>query len=109
MKASTVKPQSKSEKTRLRILDGAARTFRDKGYGATRLTDIASAAHIQAGSLYYHFDSKEQMLDEVLARGHGRVFDGVRGRIKELGGRASYRERLRAAIRVHLETNLEHD
>ena len=85
-------PQTKLEKTRLRILDAAAKTFRDKGYSATRLADIAAAAGTKAGSLYYHFDSKEQLLDAVLERGHGRVAKTVRERIDMLGPTASFRD-----------------
>ncbi|MAF48601.1 MAG: TetR/AcrR family transcriptional regulator [Rhodospirillales bacterium] len=109
MQPSDGKARTKSEKTRLRILDAAAKTFRDKGYSATRLADIAAAAGTQAGSLYYHFDSKEQLLDEVLQRGHGRVAETVRMRIGALGPAASFRDRLRAAILAHLEINLRHD
>ncbi len=103
------KTRTKSEKSRLRILDAAAKTFRDKGYSATRLADIAEAADTKAGSLYYHFDSKEQMLDEVLERGHRRVAETVRRRIEDLGPAAKSGERLRVAILAHLETNLRHD
>jgi LAO/AO transport system kinase len=103
------KSQSKSARTRLRILDAAARTFHEKGYAATRLSDIAEAANTQAGSLYYHFDSKEHLLSEVLERGHARVFETVRKLVEDLGSTASYRDRLRVAIRAHLENNHEHD
>lgn len=104
-----VKPRTKSEKTRLRILDAAAKTFRDKGYSATRLADIAAAADTQAGSLYYHFESKDQLLAEVLDRGIVRVAEFVRHRVDALGSSASHRERLRVAILAQLEINLEHD
>ncbi len=109
MKPIEENPQTKSEKTRLRILDAAAKTFRETGYSATRLADIAAAADTQAGSLYYHFDSKEQLLDAVLERGHGRVFQTVRKRIETLGDEANYRDRLRVGILTHLELNLRHD
>ncbi len=100
---------AKSQRTRERVLDAAAKIFREKGYAATRLTDIAAAADTQAGSLYYHFDSKEQLLDQVLERGHGRVAETVRQRIENLGPAASFRQRLQAAILAHLEINLHHD
>lgn len=102
-------PQTKSEKTRLRILDAAARVFRDKGYSAARLADIAEAADTKAGSLYYHFDSKEHLLDAVLQRGHERVSEAVRAQVEALGPAASHRERLREAIRTHLDMSLRHD
>lgn len=48
------------------ILAAAARLFHEQGYQATRVRDIASAAGIQPGSLFYHFASKEQLLIEML-------------------------------------------
>jgi AcrR family transcriptional regulator len=98
------RPGTKSKRTRQRILDAAARIFREKGYAATRLSDIAAVADTRAGSLYYHFDSKEQLLNEVLERGHGNVAGTVRARVEALGPNARYQDRLRTAIRAHLES-----
>ena len=100
---------TKSEKTRERILDAAAKTFRDKGYAATRLADIAAEANTQAGSLYYHFDSKNQLLDEVLERGIARVFAAVRQRVEGLPAQAAGRDRLLAAVEAHLGFVLKQD
>lgn len=108
LKPDEARLRTKSERTRLRILDAAARTFREKGYAATRLTDIAAAADTQAGSLYYHFDSKGQLLNEVLERGHRTVTGTVRARVDALGPKARYRDRLSTAIRAHLESVLRH-
>ncbi|TXS47651.1 helix-turn-helix domain-containing protein, partial [Streptomyces sp. OR43] len=47
------------------ILRPAAEVFAAQGYNATTVRRIADAAGMLAGSLYYHFDSKESMLDEI--------------------------------------------
>jgi AcrR family transcriptional regulator len=49
------------------LLATAAQVFARQGYDATTVREIADAAGILAGSLYYHFDSKESMLDEILS------------------------------------------
>lgn len=49
------------------LLATAAEVFARQGYDATTVREIADAAGILAGSLYYHFDSKESMLDEILS------------------------------------------
>ncbi|MFI1970926.1 TetR family transcriptional regulator [Streptomyces cinnamoneus] len=49
------------------LLATAADVFAEQGYSATTVRRIADAAGILAGSLYYHFDSKESMLDEILS------------------------------------------
>jgi AcrR family transcriptional regulator len=40
--------------------------FADRGLRATTVRDIADSAGILSGSLYHHFKSKEQMVEEVL-------------------------------------------
>ncbi|WP_327249704.1 TetR/AcrR family transcriptional regulator [Streptomyces sp. NBC_01320] len=49
------------------LLAAAAEVFAAQGYNATTVRKIADAAGMLAGSLYYHFDSKESMLDEILS------------------------------------------
>ena len=98
----------KSGATRGRILDAAARTFRAKGYAGTTLNDIAAAAGMQAGSIYYHFASKEELLGEVLRIGIGRVFDAVRQSAAALAPDAPFEQRLCAAIGSHLAMLLKH-
>ena len=49
------------------ILTVAAGLFARKGVAATTVREIADAVGILSGSLYHHFDSKEAMVDEILA------------------------------------------
>ena len=94
--------------TRERILLEAARLFRHHGYAATTLREIADAAHIKAGSIYYHFASKEEILGEVLDKGIQAVSDAVRERIEALPANASFRDRIAAGIEGHLWGLLHH-
>ncbi len=48
------------------LLDLAATMMAERGLRATTVRDIADAAGILSGSLYHHFASKEEMVDEVL-------------------------------------------
>jgi TetR/AcrR family transcriptional regulator, cholesterol catabolism regulator len=48
------------------LLELAAKMFADRGLRATTVRDIADSAGILSGSLYHHFSSKEEMVDEVL-------------------------------------------
>jgi AcrR family transcriptional regulator len=50
---------------RERILNAAAPLFREKGYGATSVRDIANALGVQSSALYYHFSGKEELLYEI--------------------------------------------
>jgi TetR/AcrR family transcriptional regulator, cholesterol catabolism regulator len=94
--------------TRERILLEAARLFRHHGYSATTLREVADCAGIKAGSIYYHFESKEQILGEVMDKGIQVVAAAVRERVDALPPKASARQRIAAAIEGHLWGLLHH-
>ncbi|HMM72815.1 MAG TPA: TetR/AcrR family transcriptional regulator [Rhodocyclaceae bacterium] len=105
----TIKPRSdatsisaEATDTRERILLEAARLLRHHGYAATTLREIADAASVKAGSIYYHFESKEEILGEVLDKGITIVANAVRARIEALPADASWRDRIAAGIEGHL-------
>ncbi|MEI6252854.1 MAG: TetR family transcriptional regulator KstR2 [Mycobacteriaceae bacterium] len=62
MTAPTPQPATRRDE----LLGLAATMFADRGLRATTVRDIADAAGILSGSLYHHFSSKEEMVDEVL-------------------------------------------
>ncbi|NJN33089.1 MAG: TetR/AcrR family transcriptional regulator [Saprospiraceae bacterium] len=47
------------------ILEQAAQLFKERGYAATTMRDLAEALDIKAASLYNHIDSKEALLSEI--------------------------------------------
>jgi TetR/AcrR family transcriptional regulator, cholesterol catabolism regulator len=91
---------SKSARSRQRILDSAARVFRHHGNSA-RLCDIAAEAGMQTGSLYYHFDSRDALVEEVLRLGVERTWDHVRAALDEISLQSSAGCRLETAVRAH--------
>lgn len=98
--SAVVVRETKSARTRRRILDAAAQVFSQQGYGA-RLSDIAEGAGMKAGSLYYHFDSREDLVAEVLRLGIEGSWDQVASAVGRLPSSARPIERLEAAIRAH--------
>jgi len=48
---------------RERIINAAVELFSQKGYDATRVNDIASAANVNKALIYYYFKSKQDILD----------------------------------------------
>lgn len=91
-----------------RILDESAGLFLRRGYNATSLREIADAVGVKAGSLYYHFASKEDLLVEILERGmevmHAAFDDAAASAASGLDGRG----RLRAHARAHLSALFEY-
>jgi len=99
--AAAPPPHTGADSQRL-ILDTAARLFKEEGWTATSLRDIAGECGIKAGSIYYHFSSKDEIVAEVLRVGVQTTFDQVRQAVEALPVRASTDTVLRTAIRAHL-------
>ncbi len=102
LRAVNLETMSKGDRTREHILRIAARLYNDQGYGTTSLRDIAKAAGMKAGSLYYHFNSKEDIVVEVLNTGIAWVFDEVRRSVETLPDSAVSRDKISQAIHGHL-------
>lgn len=98
---------NKVKKTRERILDASAALFSKQGYNGTALRDIASASDMKAGSLYYHFDSKEQLVLEILKIGLENIINTVITRVNALPEGSSSKEVLLEAAKGHLAALLE--
>lgn len=59
--------------TRNKILNVAERLFAEQGYAATSLRHIIAEAGVNLAAIHYHFGSKEELLDELVARLAGPV------------------------------------
>ena len=61
---------SKGERTRERILETALEHFRERGYDATTMRSIATAAGVSLGNSYYYFPSKDHLVQAFYWRMH---------------------------------------
>ena len=50
------------------ILEEALKQFSQKGYDGTSMSDIAKPIGISKAALYKHFESKQQIFDEIIVR-----------------------------------------
>ena len=89
--------------SRQEILRVAARLFQQRGYHATSMNDVAAALKLSKGGLYHHFQSKDEILFELMSHAlditEQRVLDPVRSI-------PDPEERLRALIRLHVDVVL---
>lgn len=85
------------------LLEAAARVFRRKGYGLTSMRDIAAATAMTAGSIYYHYRSKSDLLLAVYAEGVRRALAAVDAARARPGDPWTRLERVLVA---HLQTML---
>ena len=53
--------QSQTHESKMKILDSAIDVIRTKGYTATRIEDICTAAGLTKGGFFHHFKSKEDL------------------------------------------------
>src|SRR5436305_14657228 len=67
-----------SEATRRRILDAAYRLFYERGFSRVSVDEIAELAGFTKRSLYYHFESKDELLAAVLDLQHDLAFAQIR-------------------------------
>lgn len=102
------KADTKGNKTRQLIVDTAAKSFSKKGYLAIPLKEIATSVGMKTGSLYYHFSSKEELMEEVLATGMILIKQKVDEEMATLNEGASFQEVFKTAVRGHLKAILQH-
>jgi len=83
---------------RVEICRTAAQIFRDRGYDATSVSDIARALGMTKAGLYHYFDSKEALLFEIMTYGLERVRDEVVTQVRAI---RDPEERLRQIVVRH--------
>lgn len=65
---SSSKTTPKAEETGRRILDSALELFREKGFDATTMRDIAQKAEVATGAAYYYYPSKDAIVTDFYQR-----------------------------------------
>ena len=105
--AAAEKGDSKSQRTRSRILDAAAHVLSVKGYAGTRLTDVAEYAELQAPAIYYYFPSREDLIEEVMYCGISDLRRFLQEALDALPADTSPMDRIMAAVESHLRHELE--
>ncbi len=81
---------------RERLVEGARGVLHVQGVDGTTLADIAQAAEVPLGNVYYYFKTKDQLVDAVVA---SRVQD-VRDALQELEQHRTPKARLKAFVRM---------
>lgn len=89
--------------SRQEILRTAARLFQQRGYDATSMNDVAAALKLSKGGLYHHFQSKDEILFEIMNHAMDLTQERVINPVRELADPGA---RLRALIKLHIEVVL---
>ncbi|MEO9321968.1 TetR/AcrR family transcriptional regulator [Nocardioides sp. C4-1] len=89
------------------IVRSAAKVFAEKGFSSATVRDIADEAEMLSGSLYYYFDSKEAMAEEVLVAYLDAMIGGYHAAVEQAGSPAEALEQLMATALRGLVDNRE--
>jgi TetR/AcrR family transcriptional regulator, cholesterol catabolism regulator len=91
-------PDKKADNRRAAMIRTAAQLFRERGFDATSMSDVARSLGLTKAGLYHHFDSKEALLYEILVFGLEKVRDDVLVHVRAI---RDPQERLRELIVRH--------
>ncbi len=86
MKNSKVTKNAQYAATENRILQQAVRLFLEKGYHGTSIDEITRAAGLTKGALYWHFKSKEDLLQRIVSQYEKNAIDGMIQTVEKVEG-----------------------
>ncbi|WP_288903513.1 TetR/AcrR family transcriptional regulator [uncultured Sneathiella sp.] len=91
----------RSDNRRQELMAAAAHLFNQRGYDATSMRDIAREAGMLAGSMYYHFSSKDDLIVATYEEGKRLISTAV---VEAIDGVDDPWERLTQAAIAHMNT-----
>ncbi len=97
------KPARTSRKAGSTLLDAAAGLFAKKGYDLTSTREIAAQLGINKASLYYHIQTKEDLLFDICNSALRQIRDDVEAALKDASNPL---QRIEILIRTHIESML---
>ncbi len=92
-------PRGDAPGTRERVLEVATALMARRGFSGTSISAISRESGVMPASIYWHFESKEGLLDAVIDRAAEAWFGGADQAMEALGPGADIRSRNLAALR----------
>ena len=90
--------------SRHEILRAAAQLFRERGYDAASMNDLAATLNLSKGALYHHFQSKDEILFHIMEHAMEITEEQVKKPVLAL---TDPEDRLRTCIRLHIHVVLQ--
>ena len=95
----------KRSKRKNEIYSAAVRLFRERGYAASSMRDIAERVGIEASSLYSHISSKEEILRDI-CMDCSEMFEA--GMKEVLATEGPFLQKIQALMRLHIDMAINH-
>jgi AcrR family transcriptional regulator len=92
----------RAQQTRAAIVTAALDLFRERGYEAATMREIASRAGVSTGNAYYYFGSKEELIQEYYVMSHAEHLAASRA---ALAGETDLGARLRGTLRALIDVS----
>jgi AcrR family transcriptional regulator len=92
----------RAQQTRAAIAEAALALFRERGFDATTMRDIARQAGVSTGNAYYYFASKEELVQEFYALSHA---EHLAASAAVLAASADLGARLRGTLLALIDTS----
>lgn len=93
-------------KTKRRIFECAMKLFAEKGYDATSVEEITAVTGIAKGTLYYHFEKKEDILNMLLEEGMRLLRNSIEIKIKNSN---TATDKIKAVILVQVKVTVKYE
>lgn len=96
-----------AELTRQQLLEAGCKIFGDKGYAATRLSDVAEVAGVTRGAIYWHFKNKKELFVALFKEKVDPFFDLIGNVLNEDLGPLDILHKMISLILDEIEKNTE--
>lgn len=93
-------PPTKADLTRERLYTIALKMIAKQGFEKTTMRAIAEEAEVAPGAIYYHFKSKESLIQEYYRQSHLDHLEVLKGQLEKL---SSFEERLHLVVRSKMD------
>ena len=90
--------------TKVEILEAAASIIIESGFDGCTMRAVASRVGMKAGSIYYHFASKDEIVEEILNIGIETLYEYVTAELGKLPEDAPFEQKVRVATVAHLHS-----
>jgi TetR/AcrR family transcriptional regulator, cholesterol catabolism regulator len=97
--------QTKNSTRKETIIEIAARLFRERGFSATSMRDLAEQVGVEAASLYNHISSKAELLQEICFKVANQFTNNIEAIEKQ---QVSAVKKLETILRFHIQQMVNH-